>query len=672
MESYLSTTAHQARVIIIALVAAAASALPCVAAEAENQNHKAEAQAGMKAGQIRIVPFSSRETSLQKYGIGPFELADKVAAVMAAPAPEGWRPTGIDRNHYLDTAERIVRMAAEWVDDEGRVIDPVIKREHGQTSPRFAAPGAVLLHFGRAGELRSKIFRTMDYCCQALPSGDARRKSPDFWMRELVTAYLALQTVADEAHLQRWAEGLAAVEPEKIYTKVDPEGKNIPGLANWVIYAAGGESMRQAAGLQPEADFLWGHAFYDKYVGGQFSLFTSNGMYRDPNDPLTYDITTRLQVASGLAFGYQGQLREPVEELLRRGGLTLLLFASPEGFCPYGGRSAAFNFREAIIAALCELEARRYKQSNPALAGAFKRQAHLSAISVRRWLDMEPLRHLKNSFHPDTRHGIDTYGNYSVYSLLAASFLSLAAIYADDTIAEAPCPAEKGGFVFELAPAFHKVFANCRGAYLQIDTAADHHHDATGLGRFAVAGVPLELGLGMPFAPRGKNKFLVAEGTQPPAEPTAIGPAWRQGDEWLPLASLSDGLKHALKITRETPQAVEFEIEYVVDEKAATQSYRLEQGSLTIRSSLRQDGRAAKQMRFFVPLLVSSGQEQSKIELAPQLARVTYMDHVYEVSFPATVTATLSEEVYVNRMGKYRSLLLDTDGGELTLTLRLQ
>jgi hypothetical protein len=621
---------------------------------------------------IETVSFVDKEVSLEEIGLGDFELAEKARSALSAPRPRGWSPSGIDRGAYLDIAERIVRMAAGWVDDEGRVIDPVLGKEVSQTSPRFASPGAVLLHFGRVEELRDTIFRTMDYCCLALPSGAAREKSPDFWMRELATAYLALETVADAAHLGKWGEGLSAVEPEKTYLRVDPEGKDIAGLANWALYGAAGESMRESAGLQPDGDFLWGHAFYDKYVGGQFSLFTINGMYRDPHDPLTYDITTRLQVACGLAFGYRGELREPIEELLRRGGLSLLLFASPEGFCPYGGRSAGFHFREAIIAALCELEARRYKDTQPDMAGAFKRQAHLSACSVRRWMAMEPLRHIKNGFDPQSRHGIDQYGNYSVYSLLAASFMSLAAIFADDSIAEAPCPAETGGFAFELAPAFHKVFANCQSTYLEIDTLADPSYDATGLGRFAFTGVPLELGLGMPFAARGANAFIVAEGTEPPREPTAIGPEWEYEGEWISLASLRAGLTHALEIIRETSEEVEFVLTYAADETDVTQRYLLEKGGVTIKTVVTRAHASVPRVRFIVPLLVSDGEHKSTIDQEPGLIRVSYLDHAYEVRFSDAFEATIADEAYVNRVGEYRSLVLEREGRDIELCLRLR
>ncbi|MHB9025801.1 MAG: hypothetical protein ACYC7E_16810 [Armatimonadota bacterium] len=54
---------------------------------------------------------------------------------------------------------------------------------------------------------------------------------------------------------------------------------------------------------------LWGDAFFDKYLPAQLGHFTEYGMYRDPNDPITYDITTRLQIAAALALGYAGPLR---------------------------------------------------------------------------------------------------------------------------------------------------------------------------------------------------------------------------------------------------------------------------------------------------------------------------------------------------------------------------
>ena len=73
-------------------------------------------------------------------------------------------------------------------------------------------------------------------------------------------------------------------------------------------------------------------------------------------------------MAAALGFGYSGSMRKPLEELLRRAGLSWLLLVSPTGAVPYGGRSDAFNFAEPMLAVLFELEA-LYK-INQRLAGA--------------------------------------------------------------------------------------------------------------------------------------------------------------------------------------------------------------------------------------------------------------------------------------------------------------
>lgn len=608
-----------------------------------------------------------------------FSLESKVQEVLRRPRPASWCPTGVGREFYLEVAERIVRGAASWVNEEGRVLDPVRGQEMGQASPRFAAPGAVLLRFGRVGDLRATVFRCMDYCCRTLPSGQARKLSPDFWMRELATAFLALQGVVDGRTLHTWAKGLSAVIPEAIYTRVSPDGSRRATLGNWAIYAAAGEAMRERAELRPPGPCLWGYAFFDRYVGAQLGSLTSVGLYRDPGDPITYDMTTRLQIALGLVYGYAGPHREVLEELLRRGALTMLLYLSPEGYAPFGGRTEAFHLKEAIVSALCELEARRYREADPALAGAFKRQARRSALAVRRWLmDMEPWRCIKNGFEPAARHGFDSYGNYSGSSLLVASFFALAAVFADDSIPEGPCPAELGGYAFELAPAFHKVFANVRGTYLEIDTSADPDYDATGLGRFLVEGIPLELGLGMPFAaPKMKwNAPVVAmaPGVRQPDEPVAIGPAWESTGRWISLAGLSKGLRHEWSLEREEPDRVTFSVVYEAGTAKVSETYDLESGRVSIRSCVREGGRPVQRIRFVVPLLVTDGHTPTDIDALVERCVVTvrYRGHQYEVRWDPGVVAQVASEPYANRNGVYRSLCLESPTDHVRVTLELR
>ena len=120
-----------------------------------------------------------------------------------------------------------------------------------------------------------------------------------------------------------------------------------------------------------------------------------------------------------------------------------------------------------------------------------------------------PPRHIKNSFPPETRFGCENYAKPSVYNLFTASCLGLAWQFADDSIAESPAPAEiRAGYVLEMAPAFHKIFATVGDTQIEIDTAADLHYDATGLGRFTRAGAPLELALSVPIPQAGASYQL--------------------------------------------------------------------------------------------------------------------------------------------------------------------
>jgi hypothetical protein len=258
-----------------------------------------------------------------------------------------------------------------------------------------------------------------------------------------------------------------------------------------------------------------------------------------------------------------------------------------------------------------------------------------------------------------------------------SSFMGLAAIYADDTIAEQPCPAEVGGFVIELAPAFHKIFANCGDTYVEIDTRADPYYDATGLGRFAKRGSPIELGPGMSFAAPmkkwGAPAISMAPGVSQPAQPVAVGPQWLTGDRWVSLASLSAGLTSKLNVVAESSDRVEFEVAYACpDNVQVVERYGLTSGRLRIDTCVRAGGAEVEQMRFIVPLLVSDGASKSEIRLEDGRAIVSYLGAALTVTFPQNVKATLDESIYANRNGLYRSLILERAGGSIGLALDMK
>ena len=621
-------------------------------------------------GEIGISACSPVTRPLTDIGLGEFPAEGVVERVLAGPTPEGWRPSGADRRLYLDLMEPLVAMGATWVDRDGAVIDPVIHKEWNQATPRFASSAAVLLKFGRLPEVKEPAFRAMTRCAARLRSPECRGSSPDFWMRELVTAYLCLDGIVPADLREQWRRDLAAVEPEAIYAYTDPTHTRLKQFHNWAVYSASGESMRQRAGIGASRPFLWGDDFFDLYMTAQMGRITPYGMYRDPNDPMTYDITTRLQFASALAFGYNGKLRPVLEEILRRGNLSLLLFTAPQGFVPYGGRSSQFNFQEAMTAALCELEARRYKESNPALASALKRQAHLCALAIKPWVfGATPPRHIKNLFPPETLHGCDSYGQYSVYSQLLSSFLGLAAIYADDSIPEGPAPSEIGGYVFATGgEAFHKVFASCHGTYVEIDTAADAMYDATGIGRILLPGLPGVLPLGMPFS--AKPHYTLAPGLAAVALPLAIGPEWDREGSAVRLAQLSEGLACEVTASEQTRDRVRVTTTYSKDATKVVETCLLEKGGVELACTVAEGGAAVKPLRYLFPVIQSDGAKNYQARLsAGKLTVALDGRELFVVSWPEGAKASLAAAPQANRNGVFQMLVLEFPDGRAILRI---
>jgi hypothetical protein len=356
--------------------------------------------------------------------------------------------------------------------------------------------------------------------------------------------------------------------------------------------------------------------------------------------------------------------------MLRRGALTMLMYLTPDGITPFGGRSDQFAFREAAVAALCEFEAKRYAgHQNPTLAGAFKRQARRSVMATQRWLRMTPLRHIKNAFDPGRVWGTDGYGHYSVYSLLTSSLLGLAAMFADESIEEFVTPAEVGGFTIELNPAFHKVYSNCRGMYVSVDTSADLHYNATGLGSIQRMGVPTEAALAMPFTATPEFRL---EREYYPKRPAAIGVEWQHGETWHRLAEQSSGVQAKSSILEDTPQRQRFRIVYNTPVGAIDEEYTLSDGQVQLQTTVRlPDGSPPTNCRMLIPIIQTDGQARSTVDVGQEKAIVRYRDAQYTIHYPPAAKAVVEDGDFGNRNGVYRLLAIDYAGPSATVTLQL-
>jgi hypothetical protein len=454
------------------------------------------------------------------------------------------------------------------------------------STPAFAFAAAALAASGQEAEFLEPARRALDSALFQLASGRVTDRHGDFFIVPTMLAYRMLESKANAETTQRWNTYLTQIDPQIAYS--DLIGKGQPDVINWNANAIAGEFLRHKDGFTDLA-------FVDRYLPAQMARFTPDGLYRDPGAPLVYDASARFNLLLVLTEGYDGPYRGDLETLLKRGAWLSLLMQSPAGDAPTGGRSAEHVWSDAQECAAFELWARRAQHEGDRTGAlAFKRAAHLAGQSMSRWVRPSgEFWIVKNRFDPAFRRGFEAYSYHSQYNLLAAAYLAMAWLFADDGIPEGPAPAEMGRFVVEL-PAFHKIFANSGGNYLEIETAADPHYNSTGLLRVIKGGMDGRLGL-LDNAPIGET-------------PLALGIGWRTQGRPSALAAFPVDHVHAsLDGVSVSPDAVRFEVKYALDDAnvtAVTESYTLTPRDMTVTASF--DG-PAKSWRLTLPVFVSDG-----------------------------------------------------------------
>jgi hypothetical protein len=594
-----------------------------------------------------------------------YPLESKIAALLRQKSRSAdWRPTGVTEDLYTALSEPIVRQAVAWQEPGGRLIDPFVKTETPTATARFVGALGGLMLQGRCLDLADNAARALTAAAGDLYHAPQKPvKGSEFYGKELMLGYLALKDRVDAKTLALWEKYLGGFDPEAAYDVVLAK---LPAaeLHNYATFALAGEQFKKKYGIADNADFI------ERHLATQLPRFNRFGMYHDPANPMTYDAVPRMNLSLFLQAGYDGPQRAALEEMLRRGALTMLLTMSTSGECPYGGRSNQQNFAEATAALLFEYEAARLARAGEAeLAGAFKRAARLAVLSVRRWLDLRPVSFVKNEFPPSSQHGRQKgYGFYGVYSLLIASQLGLARLVADPRIEEKPVPWERAAYVVKLDDDFHKVFASCGDYHLEIDTRADHHYDATGLGRLHRAGVPTETALSTPIVP--KPDYLVSTPEAPRA--VAVGPGWESGGRVQWLSDLSAEIeKVAFEVLEEKPERLKFKVVYVLDQTGGgvAETYDLDGRGLSVNWEARPgtDGRAVG-LRVQVPLIQTDGRHESRLKPGKDAFELEYQGHIYRVKClaPADGSAAVEDFAAPNRNGVYRVGVFNFSGSRGT------
>ena len=417
----------------------------------------------------------------------------------------------MDKSIYIDLMEKVLE--AYTIEQIKSYTDSVATdgiKEHG--FPRLTANIGILLANGIKTQYKDQFKKMMDLCCNGMATAlelNGEKVANDFSVREIVSCLIEVENsgIFDKQTTDNWKKELAKINPYKAYTVVASSA--FDKVNNFAAYSAASEQLRKYAGIGNNDEFI------ETHIATQLLSFDSKGMYRDPNEPMLYDFVTRLQLAVSLYYGYNGENRDALEQMLLKSADITLNMQSVTGEMPYGGRSNQFLFNEAAFAALCEFYAVLFKKRGSIKkAGKFKSAAALAVQSIIPWLKEEKISHVKNHFPADMRFGCERYAYFDKYMITTSSMLYLAYTMADESIAEIDCPAISKNTVCRTGRYFHKVMLRYKDYFAQFDTKADAHYDASGLGRLHKKGAPSALCMSVPFS-KHPNYSLDLENPSP-------------------------------------------------------------------------------------------------------------------------------------------------------------
>ncbi len=507
-------------------------------------------------------------------------------------------------------------------------------KEHGIS--RVVANLGILIAHGRKTYLKDLFkemmdFLTVDISVALLKNG--WRAGNEFSIKEIVLCLLEVERsgVYEKSVTDSWRKNLENLVPETTYGIFRKDSPNTGN--NWVVFAAASEQLRNFAGMSDNTEMI------DKILKLQLELFDENGMYRDPLEPIVYDIATRLQFMVVYNFGYNGKSKKALEDILLKSADLTLYMESVLGEIPYGGRSNQFLHNEAFFSAVFEFYASFFKKrGDMEKASVFKSAAKVALCGLNEWLSGDKLYHIKNYYPNYSQIGCEPYAYFDKYMVSAASSLHLAYEMADDSIEISNCPAENENFIKETSELFHQIFIKFGDYTVQIDTDANKHYDASGIGRIHKKGVPSALCLSVPFA-KEPNYVLDIE------NPSAFSICG--------LVSTEDG---AVLGAEEKYRVLE---KTVSDESAFIKLGCEKDGKILFeeRLTVSNDGAeilvsGKENAKILFPVFSFDGETKTEITKGENQVSVSYKGH--KVTFTSNGKITDLNKEYANRNGHYK------------------
>ena len=367
--------------------------------------------------------------------------------------------------------------------------------EHG--FPRLGVNLGFLIINGRKEELKDYFYKIMDICCREIPKVKAAN---EFSIREIALLIIMADKLSaiEKEKLLEWKKKLSSVSPFDLYKKVYTLGGR---LNNWAVFAGLSEWMRVYLGMKGDREFV------EKQLETQKEWFDENGFYLEPHNPMVYDVVTRHLFCQILAFDYNGEYKDFLDEKLKKAALASLKTLSVNNETPFGGRSNQFMYNEALYIPIFMHEADRYnKEKNYYLAGVFKRASMLMIKRLEENLAFYKGKHVKNFYDIDSKIGCETDAYFDKYMITTASYLQLAFFYDIDSIEEKTLQESKA-FIYKTSDNFNKVFLSNKNYSVQVELSADSNYDANGIGRIHKKGAPDSICISTPFAKEPNYKI---------------------------------------------------------------------------------------------------------------------------------------------------------------------
>ena len=139
-----------------------------------------------------------------------FPLADVVTEGRQAAVSAHSVHSGLGREDYLKTSEGIVLFFQHFQAADGRIIDPLLRREIQYSTPCYACAASALISGGRQTNLLDSAARALDVALEELSTGHAADNHTDFFTFPCMLAYESLRDRVSSERRARWESDLRA------------------------------------------------------------------------------------------------------------------------------------------------------------------------------------------------------------------------------------------------------------------------------------------------------------------------------------------------------------------------------------------------------------------------------------------------------------------------------